>query len=81
MDTVAKNLKPIQRRVVIPRSVPGLVTNRMLVMHYLDGVPLTQLGRHTRSLSEAKKRAAMKRVRHQPPPGPDHRSTLCHRLF
>jgi aarF domain-containing kinase len=63
MDTVAKNLKHIHRRVIIPRSVPGLVTKRMLIMDYLDGVPLTQLASRTANLSEAKKIVAMKRVR------------------
>ena len=63
MDTVAENLRPIRSRVVIPRSVPGLVTRRMLVMEFLEGVPLTQLGSRVSGLSAAAKKAAMTRVR------------------
>lgn len=63
MDTVAESLKAIRSRVVIPTSIPGLVTDRVLVMSFLDGVPLTQLSRHTSNLSDAQKTVAMKRVR------------------
>jgi predicted unusual protein kinase regulating ubiquinone biosynthesis (AarF/ABC1/UbiB family) len=31
----------------VPRSVPGMVTGRLLVMDFLDGVPITRLERHT----------------------------------
>jgi hypothetical protein len=70
MDTVAGNLKPIRSRVVIPTSVPGLVTDRMLVMSYLDGLPLTQLGTRA-NLSEEQKRMALRRVR------PSHCMARC----
>ena len=63
MDTVAEDLRPIARRVRVPRSVPGLVTERLLTMHFLPGLPLTQLGQRGPALSERQKRAAMSRVR------------------
>jgi predicted unusual protein kinase regulating ubiquinone biosynthesis (AarF/ABC1/UbiB family) len=31
----------------VPRSVPSMVTDRLLVMTFLDGVPITRLDRHT----------------------------------
>ncbi|KAF5841271.1 ABC1/COQ8 ser/thr kinase [Dunaliella salina] len=62
MDSIALHLRPIQDRVVVPRSVPGLVTPRLLVMEFMEGIPLTDLGSHTQGLSEAKKRAAKKRI-------------------
>jgi len=60
MDGIADNLKGIQRRVKIPRSVPGLVTKRMLVMDYLDGVQVTRLGNY--NLSESQRKMAAKRI-------------------
>jgi predicted unusual protein kinase regulating ubiquinone biosynthesis (AarF/ABC1/UbiB family) len=63
MDTVAEELKPIRARVVVPTSVPGLVTDRLLVMKYLDGVPLTQLGSKMSGYSDAQKKAGLTRVR------------------
>ena len=63
MDTVAEELKGIRSRVIVPTSVPGLVTDRLLVMQYLDGVPLTQLGSKMSGYSEAQKRVGLKRVR------------------
>ena len=41
MDTVSEELRSIRDRVVIPTSVPGLVTNKLLVMNFLDGVQRT----------------------------------------
>lgn len=35
----------------MPRSVPGLVTQRLLVMDFLDGTPITRLGQRTQHLS------------------------------
>jgi hypothetical protein len=63
MDTIAHDLRAIRSRVAIPTSVPGLVTDRMLVMQYLDGVPLTQLGSKMAGLSAAERRMGLKRVR------------------
>jgi predicted unusual protein kinase regulating ubiquinone biosynthesis (AarF/ABC1/UbiB family) len=60
MNGIADNLKRIERRVKIPRSVPGLVTKRMLVMDYLDGVQVTRLA--DCNISEAQRKIAAKRV-------------------
>lgn len=62
MDTTHETLKGIRGRVAVPHSVPGLVTSRVLVMSYLDGVPLTQLGKYVKDQSPAAQKAAFKRV-------------------
>jgi len=41
--------------VVVPRSVPGLVTRRMLTMGFVDGIPLTRLEGHVSRLKVPKK--------------------------
>ncbi|KAK3258652.1 hypothetical protein CYMTET_32316 [Cymbomonas tetramitiformis] len=38
MDCIADNLKCIRGKLTVPRSIPGLVTRRLLVMDYLDGI-------------------------------------------
>lgn len=43
MDTVADHLKRMSGRVTVPRSVHGLVSRRLLVMQYVEGVQLMQL--------------------------------------
>lgn len=43
MDTIAEHLRGMSNRVTVPRSVPGLVTQRLLVMEYVRGLPLMQL--------------------------------------
>lgn len=62
MDSVAQSLQKISSRVVVPRSIPGLVTNRVLVMHFMEGVPLRELGSRTKNLSERKKRIAKEMI-------------------
>ena len=37
----------LNHRIEVPRSVPSLVTDRLLVMNFLEGVPITRLERHT----------------------------------
>ena len=44
------------------RSVPGLVSQRILVMSLLEGVPLTEAGRHMDGLSERVKNMAKRRI-------------------
>jgi predicted unusual protein kinase regulating ubiquinone biosynthesis (AarF/ABC1/UbiB family) len=44
MDTIAGHLRKVAAHVTVPRSVPGLVTDRVLVMEFVDGVPLMQVG-------------------------------------
>jgi ABC1 atypical kinase-like domain len=63
MDMISLNLAKIRPRVEVPTSIPGLVTKRVLVMKFLDGVPMTQLATFTSGLSVAKQKAAFKRVR------------------
>lgn len=41
------SLQKLNHRIEVPRSVPGMVTDRLLVMNFLDGVPITRLERHT----------------------------------
>jgi predicted unusual protein kinase regulating ubiquinone biosynthesis (AarF/ABC1/UbiB family) len=43
MDTIAEHLSGWKGRVAVPQSVPGLVTQRCMVMTYMDGLPLMQL--------------------------------------
>ena len=43
MDSIAEHLGPISPRVAVPRSVPGLVTPRVMAMTYIQGTPLMQL--------------------------------------
>ena len=44
------------------RSVPGLVSQRILVMSLLEGVPLTEAGSHMDGLSERVKNMAKRRI-------------------
>lgn len=41
--------------VVVPRSVPGLVTRRVLTMGFIDGIPLTKLEGHVSRLKLPKR--------------------------
>lgn len=41
--------------VVVPRSVPGLVTRRVLTMGFVDGIPLTKLKGHVSRLKLPKR--------------------------
>jgi hypothetical protein len=43
MDTIAQHLQQLSRSVRVPRSVPGLVSRRVMVMSFMDGLPLLQL--------------------------------------
>jgi len=65
MDTIAHHLRGIRQRIEIPRSIPGLVTRRLLVMQFLEGVPLTEAGSKLRDLSQMKRDAAKKRILHR----------------
>lgn len=62
MDQTNETLKGIRSRVVVPHSIPGLVTNRVLVMSCLDGIPLTQLSKYVKDKPLAVQKAAFKRV-------------------
>jgi len=69
MDTTCANLKRIRDRVVVPHSIPGLVTSRVLTMTYLEGVPLTNMREHVSKLSLMQRKVAFQRV-----------SFICHTM-
>ncbi|KAH7619626.1 hypothetical protein Ndes2526B_g06607 [Nannochloris sp. 'desiccata'] len=64
MDAVARHFEGQSDKIVVPRSVPTMVTPRLLVMNYLDGVPITRMKDQIafQNLSEATKRLAAKRI-------------------
>lgn len=43
MDTIAEHLRELSAHVTVPRSVPSLVSKRLMVMSFIDGLPLLQL--------------------------------------
>lgn len=43
----------------------GLVTRRLLVMNFLDGLQITRLGDKTKSLSKQKQKMAVERIIHR----------------
>ena len=43
-NAVSSPLQSSCKSVIVPRSIPGLVTQRMLVMEFLDGTQITRLG-------------------------------------
>lgn len=61
MDTIAEHLAPLHRRLAIPRSVGGLVTQRLMVMTFVEGVPLLEARSLTAGLS-ARRRAMAQRL-------------------
>ncbi|KAL6766353.1 AKC2 [Auxenochlorella protothecoides x Auxenochlorella symbiontica] len=62
MDAVADQFKHLGHKIKVPHSIPGLVTDRMIVMEFLDGIPITRLAAHTSSLSASTRRLAAGRV-------------------
>lgn len=60
-----KRHKGISKKIEIPRSVPGLVTRRLLVMNFLDGLQITRLGDKTKKLSGKKRKVAVERIMHR----------------
>lgn len=64
MDAVADQFQGLQRKIRVPRSVPTMVTPRLLVMNFIDGVPITRLrdARQFQNLSEATKKIAAHRI-------------------
>ena len=62
MDAIALALQPINKRVAVPQSVPGLVTKQMLIMSFMDGIPLRDLSKRVASLSLRKQRKAKERI-------------------
>ena len=43
MNAVAKQFDGLNHRIVVPRSIPPLVTQRLLVMDFIDGIPITKM--------------------------------------
>ena len=64
MDAVARQFDGLNHKIVVPRSVPTMVTPRLLVMNFLEGVPITRMKDHGgfQNLSEATKRMAARRI-------------------
>lgn len=62
MDTIAHQLRDIRDIVTIPRSVPGLVTRRVLVMGFIPGVPLLEAGKKMQNLTAFQRRAGSRRI-------------------
>lgn len=62
MDMTWSSLRQIRSRVVVPHSIPGLVTNRVLTMTYLQGVPLTKLEGHLTEVPQHLRKAAFRKV-------------------
>ncbi|KAL0020648.1 hypothetical protein WJX79_000580 [Trebouxia sp. C0005] len=68
MDQISSQLqrhKGISKKIEIPCSVPGLVTRRLLVMNFLDGLQITRLGDKTKKLSRKKRKVAVERIVHR----------------
>ena len=62
MDTIAGHLADLADDLTVPRSVPGLVTRRVLTMGFVDGDSITRVKSRVARLPAAARRAAAKRV-------------------
>lgn len=62
MDSIAAHLAPISARVAVPRSVPGLVTKRVMAMTFMEGTPLLQLADRVAHLPQWKRDKAARLV-------------------
>jgi len=58
-------LQELEGEVEIPRSVPGLVTRRVLVMNYLQGEQITRLKRRVEGMSPRVRKIAQTRLLHR----------------
>jgi predicted unusual protein kinase regulating ubiquinone biosynthesis (AarF/ABC1/UbiB family) len=56
MDTIAYHLRSLSGRVDVPRSLPGLVSRRVLVMQFMEGIPLLELRGRFANMSERRRR-------------------------
>lgn len=54
--------KGLSKKISIPRSIPGLVTRRILVMNFIDGLQITRLADKTKKLSAGQRKRAMKLI-------------------
>lgn len=64
MDAVARQFQGLGHKIEVPKSVPSMVTERLLVMQFLDGIPITKMKDAVafQNLSEATKKMAAKRI-------------------
>lgn len=64
MNAVAKQFDGLNHKIVVPRSIPPLVTQRLLVMDFIDGIPITKMKDQSKfqNLSEATKRLAARQI-------------------
>lgn len=62
MDTIAHHLRGVSDRISIPKSIGGLVTQRVLVMSFLEGVPLLEASSRISDLSQYKREQAKRRI-------------------
>ena len=62
MDTIAHHLRNMSSRLVIPRSIHGLVTPRLMVMHYVEGIPLMEVSSRINNLSARQQNIAKRLI-------------------
>lgn len=62
MGFITSALQGLAGEVEIPRSIPGLVTEKLLVMSFLDGVKITSLKDRVKSLPQRVQRQARARI-------------------
>lgn len=64
MNAVAKQFDGLGHRILVPRSIPSLVTPRLLVMDFIDGIPITKMKDQVefQNLPAAAKRMAARHI-------------------
>lgn len=62
MNKISSDLKSLRKIIEVPKSIPGLVTRRVLVMTFVEGIPLRDLGENTKNLSKRKQQRAKLRI-------------------
>lgn len=64
MNAVAKQFDGLGHRILVPRSIPPLVTPRLLVMDFIDGIPITKMKDQVefQNLPAATKRMAARQI-------------------
>lgn len=64
MDTIGGHLRAqgVSDRIIVPSSVPGLTSKRLLVMSFIDGIQITRLGDRMKNMSAMKRKLGIKRI-------------------
>ena len=64
MNAVARQFDGLGHKIRVPRSIPSLVTSKLLVMDFIDGIPITKMKDHVgfQNLSEATRRLAARTI-------------------